>query len=93
MEETTLDVLSSVRKKAIGYVAEESVSEYVVSDGELQLQKRKVTQKEVPPDMTAAKMLLELHSADPYEAMSETELEQEKNRLLEILKEKNNETN
>ena len=88
MEETN-DVLSYVRKKAIGYVAEESVSEYVVSSGELQLVKRKVSQKEVPPDMTAAKMLLDYNGQDEYESMSETELEQEKLRLIQKLKENN----
>ncbi|MBO5224208.1 MAG: hypothetical protein J6C23_06835 [Clostridia bacterium] len=92
MEEIHDDLLCAVRKKAVGYTAEECVEEYGVNDGQLTLCKRKITVKEVPPDLSAVKMLMEMDGADPYSKMSEEELENEKNRLLKLLKEKQNET-
>lgn len=92
MEQMPNDLLCAVRKKAVGYTAEECVEEYGVNDGQLTLCKRKVTIKEVPPDLSAVKMLMELDGTSPYEKMSEEELEKEKNRLLQLLKEKDNET-
>lgn len=87
MEDISNELLCAVRKKAVGYTAEECVEEYGVNDGQLTLCKRKVTVKEVPPDLSAVKMLIEMDGVDPYEKMSETELENEKNRLLQLLKE------
>lgn len=92
MEEMPNDLLCAVRKKAVGYTAEECVEEYGVSEGQLTLCKRKITVKEVPPDLSAVKMLMDLDEASPYENMSEEELENEKNRLLQLLKEKEYET-
>ena len=85
MEEMPNDLLCAVRKKAVGYTAEECVEEYGVSEGQLTLCKRKITVKEVPPDLSAVKMLMDLDEANPYENMSEEELENEKNRLLQLL--------
>ena len=79
-------LIKAVRKRAVGYTSEECVEEYAVVDGELQLSKRKVTQKDVPPDCGAVKLLLELIPADPYAQMSEKQLEEEKTRLLGLLK-------
>ena len=92
MEEMPNDLLCAVRKKAVVYTAEECVEEYGVSEGQLTLCKRKITVKEVPPDLSAVKMLMDLDEANPYENMSEEELENEKNRLLQLLKEKEYET-
>jgi hypothetical protein len=92
MEQLPQNLLSAIRKKAEGYIQEECVEEYGVSDGQLSLCKRKVTIKEVPPDLSAVKMLMEMGGENPYEKMSEEELENEKNRLLKLLKEKQNET-
>jgi hypothetical protein len=86
------NLLCAVRKKAVGYTVEECVEEYGVSEGQLTLCKRKITVKEVPPDLSAVKMLMDLDEANPYENMSEEELENEKNRLLQLLKEKEYET-
>ena len=77
MEEMPNDLLCAVRKKAVGYTAEECVEEYGVSEGQLTLCKRKITVKEVPPDLSAVKMLMDLDEASPYENMSEEELENE----------------
>ena len=72
-------------KKALGYEALEVVEEYVSSDeGEVKLLKKKVTKKNVPPDMTALKYLLESQDK-PIEQMTDEQLEAEKERLLKIL--------
>ena len=49
---------TALLKKALGYEAKETIEEYVSDDGEIRLSKRKVTKKNVPPDITAIKMLL-----------------------------------
>ena len=47
-------------KKALGYDVKEVVEEYVSDeDGEIKLTKKKVTKKNVPPDLTALKILLD----------------------------------
>ncbi len=53
-------------------------------DGELTLVKKKVTKREVPPDIKAVKMLLE----ERGEA-SDEELEAERMQLLSLLDEQN----
>ena len=50
------DILDAVIKRAKGYEARETVEEYAVVDGALELVKKRVTVKDVPPDMTAAKI-------------------------------------
>ena len=49
------------------------------------LVKRKVTRKRVPPDIQAAKMLLD--GAPPLTSLSDEQLQKEKERLLLLLKE------
>jgi hypothetical protein len=74
-------------KKALGYTAQETVEEYAFKeDGEISLSKKKVTKKKVPPDVSALKILLESKSQSLND-MSDEELEQEKIRLLKLLKE------
>lgn len=51
-------------------------------DGELKLVKRKVTKRDIPPDIKAVKLLL-----DGKEELSDEELEEEKQKLLKMLKE------
>ncbi len=72
-------------KKAIGFKTQEVVEEYSQNDGEIVLTKKKVTQKEVPPDCVAIKMIIE--SVEDYSALSLEELEKEKIRLIKLLKE------
>ena len=72
-------------KKALGYDATEVVEEYAqTQEGEVTLNKRKVTKKNVPPDISAIKMLLEQEQTPIFE-MSDQQLEQEKMRLLQLL--------
>ncbi len=77
-------VKEAVLKVALGYSLKEVTEEYGVEDGELKLVKRKETLKDVPPDLKAAKLLLE---EDDYSAFTDEELEAEKKRLLKQLKE------
>ena len=78
-------------KKALGFKANEVVEEYVCNSdsGELILQKKKITTKQVPPDLVAAKNILELARAKDkgLEEMTDEELENERKRLLTELQE------
>ncbi|MDY6367653.1 MAG: hypothetical protein SPL13_03945 [Clostridia bacterium] len=73
-------------KKALGYDSTETVEEYAADDGEVKLTKKKVTVKNVPPDVTALKILLD-KTEKPIAEMTDEELENEKIRLLKILAE------
>lgn len=82
-------VRNALIKKATGYISEETVTEYSFGDVIETPVKKKVTKKEVPPDITAIKMLLgesaEEISPD-YRDMTDEELIAEKNRLIRLLK-------
>ena len=79
------EVQDALIKKALGYDVTEVVEEYVGSDqGEIKLSKKKVTKQNVPPDMTALKILLD-QNEQPPERMSDEQLQKEKMRLLELL--------
>ncbi len=56
-----------------------------MTDGEYKLVKRKVTTREIPPDIKAVKLLLDGGNDENF---SDEELEEEKQRLLKLLKEK-----
>ena len=60
-------------KKALGYDCTETVEEYVTEEGEIKLTKKKITKKNVPPDMSALKILLE-ESEKPISSMTDEEL-------------------
>ena len=81
------EIDAALRKVAFGFSLEEVTEEYGVEDGELRLVKRRETRKDVPPDLKAVKMLLDGSAAD-LSVMSDEELENEKQRLLKLLKEK-----
>ena len=74
------EVTEALRRRALGYEADEVVEEYGFTEGEAVLLKRKVTKKDVPPDIQAAKLLLE--AEEPLAALTDEQLEQEKARLL-----------
>ena len=46
-------ILKTLYKRATGYTKDEVVEEYSVTDGEMELVKRKVTKKYYPPDNSA----------------------------------------
>ena len=78
-------IKGALLERALGYDADEVVEEYGFSEGEAVLVKRKVTRKRVPPDIQAAKMLLD--GAPPVTSLSDEQLQKEKERLLLLLKE------
>lgn len=74
-------------KRALGFETEEVVEEYAEGEGgEVKLLKRKVTKKSVPPDLTAIKLLTE--GEKEVCQMTDEELSFEKQRLLDLIKEK-----
>ena len=76
------EIRDAIVRRALGYESDEIVEEYGFSEGEAVLVKRKVTKKQVPPDIGAAKMLRE---EKPLRAYSDEELAREKERLLKLL--------
>lgn len=82
-------------KRALGYASKEVVEEFTQSDGDLVLTKRKITKKNVPPDMSAVKILLTMYSDDSsdFSNMSDEELIQERDKLLKMLKEEDDDRN
>ena len=76
--------------KALGYTTQEVVEEYGFSGEEFVLQKRKTSTKTYPPDLSALQMLLEEseETNNKYMDYSKEELEKEKERLINMLKEK-----
>ncbi len=73
-------------KRAVGYDTEETVEEYSGSGDDITMVRKKITRKNVPPDISAAKLLLEESGEDDYSLMTDEQLEEEKQRLLKMLK-------
>lgn len=80
----------SLLKKAMGYTVDEIIEEYVNEENQLKLIKKKVTKKHIPPDISAARALLEKCFNSDFEnlkEMSDEELNKMKQQiLLEIKK-------
>lgn len=80
-------MLETLYKKGIGYQTEEIVEEYASEDKGGELLKRKVTLKNVPPDVVALKAYLDMSKQmDEFDNLSDSELKVEKIRLLKLLK-------
>lgn len=79
------EVVNALKKCAVGLNTSETVEEFGVEDGELKLIKRKVTRREIPPDIKAVKLLMD----DGVEELSDAELEAERDRLMRELKQLN----
>ena len=78
-------VEEALLRRAVGYETTETVEEYAECDGEIKLVKRKVSTKNVPPDVAAAKLVIEEASPNVAE-MTDEELSAEKERLLAALR-------
>ena len=72
-------------KRALGYDTEEVIEEYSQGQDGIVLTKKKVTKKNVPPDISALKALLELTTPNDISSLTDEELEKEKQRLLDEL--------
>ena len=70
-------------KKATGYDTDEVITEYVFTDDEERIVKKKVTTKSIPPDITAIKMLLS--TTEDYNDLSDEQLVAERDRLIGLL--------
>ncbi len=75
------NVKNALAKCAVGLSASEVVEEFAEVDGEFKLVKKKVTRREIPPDIKAVKML------QAVAPLSDEELEREREKLLKMLKE------
>lgn len=76
-------------KKAKGFVIEEVLQEFSVDEnGNMVLVKKKITQKEIAPDSSAIKYLLELENlnSNRFANMTDEQLKQEKIKLLNLIK-------
>lgn len=73
-------------KKAKGYLSREKTEEFVFTDGQKVAVKQRITTKQVPPDVSAIKALLELADGDvAVSDMTDDELQAEKLRLIKLL--------
>ena len=88
-------VQKALIKRALGYDTSETVEEYTSDGTDMTIVRKKVTTKNVPPDISAAKLLLEnINEGDEVlQGMSDEQLEAEKQRLLTMLKEMYNNEN
>lgn len=76
------EILEAVARRACGYEATETVEEYAVVDGSLELVKRKITTKDVPPDISAAKLIID---GGEISDLTDEQLQAEKERLIRQL--------
>ena len=85
MKQDSDKIRQALYDKALGYRCEEVTEEYGLVDSELKLLKRKCNTKVYPPDISAITMLLDKDKSE-LDSMSDEELEQEKQRLIKLLK-------
>lgn len=79
-------VKEALYKRAVGYEAQEVTEEYVGEDsGGVKMVKRKIVSKNVPPDVSAVKLLVELSAENDVKNLTDEELEREKIRLIKLL--------
>ena len=85
------EIKQALFKRAVGYESDEVIEEYTSDEnGNPILSKRKITKKFNPPDIAAVRFLLEQGqvSDDEISKMTDKQLLQEKERLLQLLKQK-----
>ena len=80
------EIKSALKKCAVGFGTSEVVEEFSVEDGELKLVKKKVTKRDIPPDIKAVKLLMDESEVG---GLSDEQLEEEKQKLLLMLNENN----
>ena len=78
----------SLIKKALGYQYKEVIEEYSIDENGEKLSKKKVTTKDVPPDISAVKVLLDSFESTrdiDFENLTEEELKTEIKKAVELL--------
>lgn len=78
------EVMGALKKCAVGFGTSEVVEEFGVENGELKLLKKKVTKRDIPPDIKAVKLLMD---GSDVSSLSETLLIEERENLKKLLKE------
>ena len=76
--------------RAIGFTKDEVTEEYSMVEDKLTLVKKKLNSKYYPPELKAIEMVMEkygLNADNMYEKYNLAELEEEKERLIKLLKE------
>ena len=90
MSESELDfeTLKAIKKLVKGYCLKEVVDEYVIDkDGNKILAKQKISKKIVPPNTDIVKLLYSSNKEENnFSSWTDEQLEQEKLRLLKMLK-------
>ena len=84
-KDTETKLEDALLKVALGFQVLEVTEEFADVDGELKLTKRKRIKKDVPPDLKAVQMLLGEGGSVGVESMTDAQLEEEKQRLLQAL--------
>lgn len=89
--DTKKSLSKALIKKAVGLSVDEVIEEYAQDEEtkDLKLIKKKVTKKQLPPDIQAVRALLEINNyanEDAYTKMTDEELIKERDKLIEILK-------
>ena len=84
-------------KKALGYDAKEIIEEFSIDkQGVKTLSKKKITKKHFAPDLTALKLLIEKFYPNidlKISDMTDEQLLEEKQRILQLLKEEEENAN
>jgi len=87
IKDNKVNIEEVLLKKAVGYTTEEITEEFNKVDDNLVLNKRKVSTKSYPPDLSALQILLEKfdNDVDEFENYSLEDLKIERKRLLKEL--------
>ncbi len=85
MDET---LKKALLKRAVGYIQKEIAEEYTSQDGKLILIKRKVTTKDIPPDLDALKIIL--NEKKDYSSLSDEDLQAEWEKVKREIEDSNN---
>ena len=83
----------SLIKKALGYQYKEVIEEYVIGEDGEKLSKKKITTKDVPPDISAVKLLLDslnLSQNIDFDNLTDEELKHEIKNAMELLEQNTN---
>ena len=82
------DFFEVITKKAKGYCVNEVVEEYVMDEEGLKMTKKKVTKKHIPPDIAAAKLMVDMQQTtnELTDEQLEAELIKLKSQIMEELK-------
>ncbi|NCB48248.1 MAG: hypothetical protein EOM55_01265 [Clostridia bacterium] len=80
-------ILTSLFDLAKGCILKEKTEDFVTDlEGNISLKNRKIVRKQLAPDLQAIKVLMDLKIHEDFEEMTDEQLQKEKERLLEEIK-------